>query len=223
MSNRVKYVAELPKIIPLFPLPNFVLFPGLTAPLHIFEPRYRQMIAEASQGSGIIGMTMLKGDWERDYYSYPDLYLVGCAGRITTLARLPDGRYNLMLEGISEFRLLREFRDRAYRTGEVEWCAPPPGSLDLSEAALSDLHELFSRFLGESAAELWNSLVVERGMHGADLINFICFHLDVNPIEKQTLLEAGASRGNCLIDVLTFKLEERKLGPGRPGGSNPVQ
>ena len=216
-------MGELPNIIPIFPLPNFVLFPGLMAPLHIFEPRYREMIADASQGNGIIGMTMLKGDWERDYHSYPDLYPVGCAGRITTLARLPDGRYNLMLEGTSEFRLLREFRDHAYRTAAVEWCAPAPGSLELEASALGDLRELFLRFLGGSAADLWRSLVEERGLHGAELINFICFHLDVHPIEKQTLLEAGASRANCLIDVLTFKLEERKLGPGRTGGSNPLQ
>ena len=216
-------MTEHPNIIPIFPLPNFVLFPGLTAPLHIFEPRYRNMIADASQGNGIIGITMLKGDWERDYYSYPDLYPVGCAGRITTLAKLPDGRYNLMLEGFSEFRLRQEFRDHAYRTAEVEWCAPDPGSLDLGASALEDLRELFQRFLGSTAADLWRSLVEERGLRGGDLINFICFHLDVYPIEKQTLLEAGASRANCLIDVLTFKLEERKLGPGRSGGSGPLQ
>ncbi|MGO9263776.1 MAG: LON peptidase substrate-binding domain-containing protein [Candidatus Binataceae bacterium] len=214
---------QLPNIIPLFPLPNFVLFPGLPAPLHIFEPRYRTMVADASQGDGIIGMTMLKGDWEGNYQGYPDLYALGCAGRITTLARLPDGRFNLMLEGISEFRVLREMRDHAYRTAEVEWCAPAPGSLELEAATLANLRDLLQRFIGKSAGDLWRSLVEERGLRGADLINFICFNLDVHPIEKQTLLEAGASRANCLIDVLTFKLEERKLGPDRTGGSGPLQ
>jgi uncharacterized protein len=216
-------VGQLPNIIPLFPLPNFVLFPGLVAPLHIFEPRYRAMVADASQGDGIIGMTMLRGDWEHDYEGYPDVYTAGCGGRITTLARLPDGRFNLMLEGLSEFRVLREMRDHAYRTAEVEWCAPAAGSLELDAPGLAGLRELFLRFVGSSAADLWRSLVDERGLHGAALINFICFHLDVHPIEKQTLLEAGASRATCLIDVLTFKLEERKLGPGRTGGSGPLQ
>ena len=75
-------MAELPDIIPLFPLPNFVLFPGLNVPLHIFEPRYREMVADVAQTHGIIGMMMLKGDWERDYYAYPDIYPVGCAGKI---------------------------------------------------------------------------------------------------------------------------------------------
>ena len=213
----------LPKIIPLFPLPNFVLFPGATAPLHIFEPRYRAMVTDASQGDGIIGMTMLKGGGDQDYEGSPDLYAAGCAGRITTLARLPDGRFNLMLEGISEFRVQREMRDHAYRTAEVEWCAPAPGSLELDPLALAHLRDLFQGFIGASAGDLWQSLVEQRGLHGDDLINFICFNLDVHPIEKQTLLEAGASRANCLMDVLTFKLEERKLGPHRTGGSSPLQ
>lgn len=179
------------------------------------------MVSDASRGDGIIGMTMLRGDWEQDYEGYPDIYAVGCAGRITTLARLPDGRYNLMLEGIDEFKVRREMRDHAYRTAEIEWCGPP--ALKLEAAALSSLREVFQQFIGENAVDLWRSMVEERGLHGAELVNFICFHLDVHPIEKQTLLEAGASRANCLIDVLTFKLEERKLGPGRSGGSNPIQ
>jgi uncharacterized protein len=217
-------VDELPRIIPIFPLPNFVLFPRVQVPLHIFEPRYREMIADVSRGHGIIGMTMLKGDWERDYYAYPDLYEIGCAGRISALNRLPDGRYNLMLDGLSEFRVLREMRDNSYRTAEVKWLPVPPKSLEPDPVALEDLRDLLVRFLGSGAADLWQSLVEQKGLHGADLINFICFHIDIYSIEKQTLLEAGESRASCLMDVLTFKLEERKLGPGRPGGEpGPVQ
>jgi Lon protease-like protein len=223
MSSEGFAVDALPKIIPLFPLPNFVLFPGPAVPLHIFEPRYRAMVGDASQGAGIIGMTMLKGAWEQDYQGYPDIYTCGCAGQISTLARLPDGRFNLMLQGVSEFRIVREMRDHAYRTAEVEWCSPPTGSLELDAIIMEELRSLFERFVGGQASELWRSLVEERGLRGAALINFICFHLDVHPIEKQTLLEAGASRASCLIDVLTFRIEERKLGPGSQGGSGPLQ
>ena len=93
-------MADRPLIIPLFPLPNFVLFPGVRVPLHIFEPRYRQMVSDVAANHGIIGMMMLKGPWERDYYGFPDLFGVGCAGHIEELIRLPDGRFNLILEGI---------------------------------------------------------------------------------------------------------------------------
>jgi Lon protease-like protein len=218
-------VADLPNIIPLFPLPNFVLFPGLNVPLHIFEPRYREMITDVAQTHGIIGMMMLKGDWERDYYAYPDIYAIGCAGKIGALSRLPNGRFNLILQGLSEFRVVREIRQRSYRQAEVEWCTVPAPTLELDERAMMTLHQLLVSFLGGAANEVWKSLVEERGLHGAALVNSICFHLDITPIEKQTLLEAGESRSNCLLDVLTFKAEERKLGPGGTGGrgSGPTQ
>jgi Lon protease-like protein len=218
-------VADLPDIIPLFPLPNFVLFPGLSVPLHIFEPRYREMVTNVAQSHGIIGMMMLKGDWERDYYAYPDIYTIGCAGKIAALSRLPDGRFNLILQGLSEFRVLREIRQLSYRQAEVEWCTVPSTTLELDEAAMMTLHQLLAGFLGEAADGVWRSLVEERGLRGAALINSICFHLDIPPIEKQTLLEAAESRGSCLLDVLTFKAEERKLGPGGTGGkgSGPTQ
>jgi Lon protease-like protein len=215
-------VAELPEIIPIFPLPNFVLFPGIKAPLHIFEPRYREMVAEVANQHGIIGMVMLKGDWEHDYHAYPDIFEIGCAGRITNLARLPDGRFNLMLDGFSEFRVTRELRERAFRQAIVQWQPSPAVALD--DQAMENLRELMVRFLGPSALDVWRTLVEHRGLRGSELINFICFHLDVPSLEKQTLLEAGQARADCLLDVLTFKLEERKLGPGGPsGGSAPVQ
>ncbi len=213
-------MADFPDIIPVFPLPNFVLFPGVQVPLHIFEPRYREMVADVAAGHRIIGMMMLKGEWERDYHAFPDLYEIGCAGRISDLTRLPDGRFNLVLDGLAEFRVVREVRDRAYRQAEIQWCPAPAEKLALDDAAMTALRDLLITYLGEPAREVWRSLVEQRGLRDADLINFICFHLDVTAIEKQTLLEACGARPGCLIDVLTFRLEERKLGPGGPPGSS---
>ncbi|HZP44196.1 MAG TPA: LON peptidase substrate-binding domain-containing protein [Candidatus Binataceae bacterium] len=212
-------MADYPRVIPLFPLPDFVLFPDVTVPLHIFEPRYRQMVHDASAGDGIIGMTMLKSNWERDYYAYPDVYEIGCAGRISALSRLSDGRYNLLLDSFGAFRIVRESRDHAYRTAEIEWLPSAMERLD----EIDGLHRLLKEFIGASADTLWRSLVDERKLTGAALVNYICFHLDIAPLEKQTLLEAGASRVSCLADVLTFKLEERKLGLERRRGHGQVQ
>ncbi len=215
-------VADLPRIIPLFPLPNLVLFPGVAVPLHIFEPRYREMIADVSASHGIIGMMLLKGDWERDYYANPDTFQIGCAGKISELVKLPDGRYQIVLEGVSEFRVVRESRDKSYRQAEVEWCPVDP-PMDIDDEATEGLRQLLFEYLGDTASEAWKSLQ-ERGLSGADLVNFLCFHIDVPAIEKQTLLEARGSRLDCLFDVLTFKLEERKLGgPGSHGGAGGVQ
>ncbi len=217
-------MAELPSIIPLFPLPNFVMFPGLRVPLHIFEPRYRQMIADIRESNGIIGMVLLKANWEDDYYARPDIFEIGCAGRVDELERQPDGRYNLILEGLSEFRVARELRDRVYRRGDVEWRAASGAALATDPETMETMREVLFGYLGtESAGQAWNTLVEERGLSGAALINFLCFHLDIAPIEKQTLLEAGAERIACLLDILTFKIEERKLGPHGPGGGRTLQ
>lgn len=217
-------MAELPKIVPLFPLPNLVLFPGTPVPLHIFEPRYREMIADTTRGDGIIGMILLKGDWEREYHAFPDIYEVGCAGRIRDLVQLEDGRYNLVLEGLAEFRVLREMREKVYRQAEVAWCPAGSEALECDFETMESLREVLFSYLGDPAREAWRTIVEQRGLRGAALINFLCFHLDVSPIEKQTLLESLSGRVDCLLDVLTFKLEERKLGPaGTRGGPDSVQ
>ena len=217
-------MADLPSIIPLFPLPNLVLFPGVRVPLRIFEPRYREMIADVASGEGIIGMMLLKGDWVGDYHAYPDIFTMGCAGKISELVRLPDGRYNLTLEGFAEFRVVREIRQRPYRQAQVEWCPVARADLDCDMETLEGLREMLFSYLGPPGMEAWRTLVEERGLTGFDLINLLCFHLDLSPIEKQTMLEALANRIDCLIDVLTFRLEERKLGPGgQRGGPGSVQ
>jgi Lon protease-like protein len=212
-------VASLPAIIPLFPLPNLVLFPGMQLPLHIFEPRYREMVADVARDHRIVGMILLKGDWESEYYRNPDTFEVGCAGRIEQLARLPDGRYNLILSGISEFRIERELRERAYRQAQVQWCAADREALDFDGETMKLIHRLLVQYAGPPAEEAWHNVVGDRGLVGADLINFLCFHLDFSPLEKQTLLEAGDHRVACLLDVFAFKIEERKLGPAGGAGN----
>src|SRR5919106_4107358 len=105
----------LPSSIPIFPLPNVVLFPQVFLPLHIFEPRYREMIADALGGDRIIGMVLLRPGWEGDYDGRPPVYPIGCAGVITHAEPLPDGRYNTVLRGIEKFQIMGEDASKAYR------------------------------------------------------------------------------------------------------------
>src|SRR3954451_1252177 len=86
-------------VVPLFPLPNVVLFPRAVLPLHIFEERYRAMIADALNGQRQIAMALLKPGWERDYYSRPEIEPIVCVGQILTHEQLGDGNYNLLLQG----------------------------------------------------------------------------------------------------------------------------
>src|SRR5688572_30512693 len=98
----------LPSTIPIFPLPNVVLFPNVFLPLHIFEPRYRQMVSDALAGERLIGMVLLQPGYEENYERSPAVYDVGCAGLITHVERLSDGRFNIVLRGLERFRIIGE-------------------------------------------------------------------------------------------------------------------
>src|SRR5690348_12988240 len=95
-------------LLPLFPLPNVVLFPGVSLPLHIFEPRYREMVADALSGDRLIGMVLLRPGFEATDDAHPPIYPLGCSGVITHVEELPDGRYNIVLRGIDRFRVVSE-------------------------------------------------------------------------------------------------------------------
>jgi Lon protease-like protein len=104
---------------PIFPLPNVVHFPHLLLPLHIFEPRYRQMVGDALAGSRLIAMALLKPGWLTTEGS-PPIHDTVCLGRITAEQDAPDGRYYLVLQGLSRARIVREDEtNRAYRVAEM--------------------------------------------------------------------------------------------------------
>jgi Lon protease-like protein len=112
--------SALPAEIPLFPLPETSLFPGVSRPFLIYEPRYREMIADALKGDKIIGMVRLRPGFEKDYEGRPPVYGVGCAGTIEKYEQLPDGRYVILLRGLTTFRVVSENQTKAYRVARIE-------------------------------------------------------------------------------------------------------
>ncbi len=129
-----------PTTLPLFPLPNVVLFPNVFLPLHIFEPRYRDMVADALEGDRMIGMVLLRPGWEGNYEGRPPVYPIGCSGLITHHERLPDGRYNIVLRGVEKFRIVEEIDDEtmrgrssSYRVARVEILHEPVIDADRDE------------------------------------------------------------------------------------------
>jgi uncharacterized protein len=107
----------------LFPLPNLVLFPHVMQPLHVFEPRYRELLEHALADDRLIAMAVLKPGWEKEYEGRPALYSTACLGRVTTHFRLADGTYNVLLLGLQRVRLVREIKPaHRYREAEVELC-----------------------------------------------------------------------------------------------------
>src|SRR5688500_5763386 len=118
--ERAPGAVTLPPVIPIFPLEEAMLFPGVSRPLYIFEPRYRAMVADALKGDRIIGMTTLRPGFEANYGGRPPIYEIGCAGLITDVEELTGGRFNIVVRGLVKFRVTGEDESRPYRLARVE-------------------------------------------------------------------------------------------------------
>src|SRR5439155_3670176 len=105
--------------VPVFPLPDLVFFPHASVPLHIFEPRYRKMIEDVLGGDRLIAMALLKPGWEQGYDGSPEIFPLGCAGLIEEEARLPDGRFNIRLRGVTRVEIQSFERESPYRVARV--------------------------------------------------------------------------------------------------------
>ena len=110
---------ELPKTIPVFPLSNFIMFPGTTVPLNIFEPRYLEMVNDSMKNHRIIGMIQPK---KTGILKKPDLYDIGCIGKITSFNETEDGRILIILNGICRFKVNNEIdTNKLYRECDVQY------------------------------------------------------------------------------------------------------
>jgi len=143
-SQATKPIA-LPSEIPLFPLPDVVLFPGVPRPLLIYEPRYRDMVADALKGDRIIGTVLLRAGFEANYEGRPPIYGIGCAGVIEDYEQLPDGRYAILLRGLTTFRIVSEDQRKSYRLARVD--AIPDLLKEDERGALSMLRERLAQLL----------------------------------------------------------------------------
>jgi hypothetical protein len=214
--------------LPLFPLSSVVLFPGCVAPLHVFEPRYRQMTADALAGERTFGMIAVRPEGSHDLTGDPPLYEVGCAGFIADHQKLADGRYHVVLRGTHRFRIVRELPrsdGRLYRVAEAESLDDPPGAdagrgPSLRAAILERLRAIARRTDPATATGLSFERLAE--LDDATFANSICQALGLPTAEKQGLLEAPdlARRLERLEGLLAFHLAV--LGSPDGAGSRTV-
>lgn len=192
---------ELPKIIPVFPLSNFIIFPKTTVPLNIFEPRYIEMINDAMSSDRIIGMIQPKDNIQ----SKPSLYDVGCAGKITSFNETEDGRYIIILTGISRFKITEEIKtEKLYRKCKVNFSV---FSNDLAkkniEIKFSDLKLIFkdlkNLFMKQGYTINWEDLEKQSL---DQTINTLSMASPFSLEEKQILLETSS------LDERKKKLEQ---------------
>jgi Lon protease-like protein len=186
----------------------------MVLPLHIFEPRYREMLRDALAGGGIIGMVLLRGDWQRHYYGRPEIFPTGTAGRVVRHETLADGCSDILLAGIREFVVEEEYLDRSYRQARVRW--REEGGVALPAEERRKLTALSRAYLEHGAGPAWGAVVA--AAHAADdlCVNAFCQAMDVPPVEKLWLLEASSVGERCrrLCDLLEFGIEEGKLPAG---------
>jgi Lon protease-like protein len=196
------------KNVRLFPLPNLVLFPGVIQALHLFEPRYRQLIADALATDELITMSLLRPGWKSELANNPEIYPTVCVGKIVTHARLEDGRYNLLLMGAQRARIIQEIDyDVPYRMAEIEICdeiteCSPAEATELRNKIIKQFRNLASRrpHLDEDSLEqlLGEDLSLGR------LIDLVCYSSGADPVEQQQVLEASETcrRAEIVISLL---------------------
>jgi Lon protease-like protein len=176
---------------PVFPLPNVVLFPRAILPLHIFEPRYRSMIADVLDGGQTLVIALLKPGWEADYYGDPDVHSMGCVGRVIRHQKLPDGRYNVVLQGEAKVRVDRYERRQPYRIARVHAVEEDrTWSAGATAAALAaQLMELYRRAHQRQGTALDLDQLLGENATPEALVNTIAMNLDAEPPVRQELLE----------------------------------
>lgn len=203
----------VPERLPIFPLPTVVFFPRTYLPLHIFEPRYREMVADAVAGGQCIGMALLKEGWEEDYQGNPPIFDLGCVGRLVSVEPLPDGRFNILLQGLSRFEICEQFYDKSYRQAQVR-LVPNEEAASLEPAVRAALMQRLDSRLSRSAAgeeeSPWRRLL-RQGPDDEALVHSLASCLELTPLEQQFLLEADSlgQRARRLSDLLELQAQER--------------
>ena len=210
-SVKNRPMVELPKIVPVFPLPTVVFFPKTYLPLHIFEPRYREMVRDSLKGDQLIMMALLKEGWENSYYGSPEIYPMGCVGKIVKSQDLEDGKYNILLYGLARAQIKESIFEKSYRQALIEPMSPMEHgvrtlSASLREGLLGLLKE-YGKLIG-AQQQMENFLKIE--MDDDTLVNLFSSELNFTVTEKQFLLEAETLSQQCkrLMDLIQFKIHE---------------
>ena len=197
---------KFPKIIPIFPLSNFIIFPKTSVPLNIFEPRYIDMINDSMKSNKFIGMIQPRNS--NNNQSEPILHNIGCLGKITNFNETEDGRYLIELKGLIRFKILQEIKNsRSYREYEIDF---KDFDHDLEEKSedlkFSDLEIIFKdlKSLFEARGFIINWKELEKQSLD-ETINALAMASPFTLEEKQVLLEAKnlTARKSRIAEILT--------------------
>jgi len=198
----------LPQTIPIFPLEDVMLFPEMSVPLHIYEQRYKAMIADALKGNHVIGMVLLRPGYEKDYDRSPSVFQVGCAGVINEVEELPNGEYNIVLGALTKYRITREEASKPYRVAHVTAIADTTSQTD--KAALSARRKRLEGLIQESGGRTGLRGIPD-GISDERLVNGISQLAHIDELDRERLLEQPnpLARADALIAILEKSIAER--------------
>jgi Lon protease-like protein len=207
-SNDFLNLQNFSGIVPLFPLPNVVFFPNSLLPLHVFEPRYRQMVDDIIGSERIIGMVLLKPGWEKDYYGNPEIFNIACMGKIVSIEEMNEGKSNIVLYGLKRIKINDIVNEIPYRVASVN--------------VLEDVHyqneEVYQKRLVELISK-WNSILgdeqkshkinIDTTMSIENLTDVLTPSIISNVYQRQELLEEIniLKRAERILEQLEIKLE----------------
>lgn len=212
-------------VVPVFPLPELVLFPGVTVQLHVFELRYRTMLRDALSRDRMLALAVLVPGYELDYHASPPFHPIGCLGRVERVEWIPDDRYDMRVVGTTRVRFVRIEREFPYRSAKIELLPQHPYAEDdplvqLDKRALLDLHGRLARLFEAQGGE-----GAKQGLPAADasdpyetIVNRLSSVCGQSAEERLALLaeDSVIERGRLVREML-----ERVLGasedPKRPG------
>ena len=198
-------IQDLPKIIPVFPLSNFIIFPDTTVPLNVFEPRYIEMINDSMKKNKLIGLIQPK---KKVVNSIPDLHEIGCMGKITSFKDTLDGRYLIELNGLARFKIIKEVQNnKLYRECEINFEDYQDDlNSEKNELKFSDIELIFKdlKSLFEKKGYIINWKSLEK-QNLNETINALAMASPFSIEEKQVLLESQnlETRKNKIAEILT--------------------
>ncbi len=201
---------ESPAVVPVFPLPQTVFFPTIDLPLHVFEPRYRQMVVDAREGEGLIAVALLRPGFEENYQGSPAFHPVGTVGAVDKCVKLDDGRFAIQLHGLTRVAFKPVSSEKPYQLA----CAEPisetvagdPAELERTKLDLLATHGML---MGQLAATPTEAIVFDDRTPFVDAVNGVCATVPVEAELRQRLLEIGnlAERGRQATRLLEQVLE----------------
>lgn len=205
--------------VPIFPLPNVVFFPGTKLPLHIFEPRYRQMLVDVHRGEGLMSVVLLDRSrkLEPGEAKSPPVYSVACLGRLTRVEKLPNGLFNIDLFGLARIRILEEVETtKPYRVAKVATLKEPVSEISQArgDELLQQAFDAFNKVLRKYSQFPGEFLTRFRGLPLGILLDILAHHIPCDSQKKQAFLEETEPLLRCDKIVETLERIYQQPDPG---------